>query len=84
MSEIGTCHQCTELNGIFNPKQNAQVELMKIDMVQEADKPDKAHLFELRMKVICDIDPFECDAAELQLHHLKHNKEVMDSYLEKV
>lgn len=84
INKQGTCHQCTELNGIFNPKQNAQVELMKIDMVQEADKTDKSHLFDLRMKVVRNIDPFESDCSELQLHHLKHNKGVMDKYLAEV
>jgi RNA polymerase sigma-70 factor, ECF subfamily len=81
INKQGTCHQCTELNGIFNPKQKIQEALMKIEMVQEADTPDKAHLFDLRMKVVRNIDPFESDAAELQLHHLKHNKGVMDKYL---
>jgi RNA polymerase sigma-70 factor, ECF subfamily len=81
INKQGTCHQCTELNGIFNPKQNTQVALMKIEMVQEAENQDKAHLFDLRMKVVRAIDPFESDAAELQLHHLKHNKGVMDKYL---
>lgn len=84
INKQGTCHQCTELNGIFNPKQNAQVELMKIDMVKEADNADKTHLFDLRMIVVRTIDPFESDAAELQLHHLKHNKGVMDKYLAEV
>jgi RNA polymerase sigma-70 factor, ECF subfamily len=84
INKEGVCHQCTELNGIFNPKQNAQVELMKIDMVQEANNKDREHLFDLRMKIVRGIDPFESDAAELQLHHLKHNKGVMDKYLAEV
>ena len=79
----GICHQCTELNGIFNPKQKAQEELMKIQMVREAEKADKAHLFELRMQVLRGIDPFESGAAELQLHHLEHNRKVMEEYLKK-
>ena len=29
INKQGICHQCTELNGIFNPKQKAQEELIK-------------------------------------------------------
>lgn len=79
----GICHQCTELNGIFNPKQNSEEEKMKIKMVREASKGDKEHLFNLRAEILRDIDPFKSGAAELQLHHLEHNRQVMEKYLDK-
>lgn len=84
INKEGMCHQCTELNGIFNPKQNAQVELMKIEMAREAENKDKAALFDLRMKILKEIDPFESGAAELQLHHLEHNREVMEKMNQKI
>lgn len=83
INKQGVCHQCSELNGIFNPKQKFQEEVVKIDMAREAEKSDKEHLFDLRMKVLQGIDPFESNAAELQLHHLDHNRKVMEKYLEK-
>lgn len=83
INKTGVCHQCTELNGIFNPKQKAQEELVKIDMAREAEKADKERLFDLRMQVVRGIDPFESGAAELQLHHLEHNRKVMESFLKK-
>lgn len=83
VNKEGVCHQCTELNGIFNPKQKAQEELVKIKMVKEAEKGDKEHLFDLRMHLVKGIDPFESPAAELQLHHLEHNRKVMENLLEK-
>jgi RNA polymerase sigma-70 factor (ECF subfamily) len=83
INKLGVCHQCSELNGIYNPKQKIQEELTKIDLAKEADNADKAHLFDLRMKVIRGIDPFESNAAELQLYHLEHNRKVMEEYLEK-
>ncbi|MFM9837077.1 MAG: RNA polymerase sigma factor [Cyclobacteriaceae bacterium] len=81
VNKQGVCHQCSELNGIFNPKQKFQEEVVKIDMAREADKADKERLFDLRMKVIQGIDPFESGAAELQLHHLEHNRKVMEDFL---
>ena len=79
----GVCHQCTELNGIFNPDQKAEEALNKIKMVRDAESGDKEKLFDLRMEVTAGIDPFESDAAELQLHHLEHNRGVMEKYLKK-
>lgn len=83
INKKGICHQCTELNGIFNPKQNAQEELLKIKMVNEAESGDKEKLMDLRLEILKDLDPFESDAAELQLHHLEHNRGVMEKYLNK-
>ena len=78
INKQGICHQCSELNGIFNPEQKFQEELVKIEMAREADSADKERLFDLRMKVIKGIDPFRSNAAELQLHHLEHNRKVME------
>lgn len=83
INQQGICHQCSELNGIFNPSQKLQEELVKIEMAREAGNTDKDHLFDLRIQVVQGIDPFESGAAELQLHHLEHNRKVMEKYLEK-
>lgn len=81
INKQGICHQCTELNGIFNPKQKAQEELVKIEMAKDAENKSKEDLFDLRMKILQELDPFESGAAELQLHHLEHNRQVMEKYL---
>ncbi|HMQ48003.1 MAG TPA: RNA polymerase sigma factor [Saprospiraceae bacterium] len=83
INKQGICHQCTELNGIFNPKQQLQEELVKIELVRATETQDKEHLFDLRMQVVKGIDPFESGAAALQLHHLEHNRQVMEKYLQK-
>ena len=82
INKEGICHQCTELNGIFNPKQKVQEELVKIEMARDAENKSKEELFDLRMKILQELDPFESGAAELQLHHLEHNLQVMEKYLE--
>jgi len=83
INKQGICYQCTELNGIFNPKQKAQEELVRIEMAREAENRSREELFDLRMKILRELDPFESGAAELQLHHLEHNRQVMEKYLEK-
>jgi len=83
VSKQGVCHQCSELNGVYNPKQKFQEEVVKIEMAREAGNASKEHLFDLRMKIVQGIDPFLSGAAALQLHHLEHNRKVMENYTEK-
>jgi RNA polymerase sigma-70 factor (ECF subfamily) len=82
INKQGICHQCTELNGIYNPKQKAQEELVKLELVRQAEDKSKEELFDLRMKILQELDPFESGAAELQLHHLDHNRQFMEKYLD--
>lgn len=79
----GICHQCSELNGIFNPKQNFEEEKNKIRMARDAGHLDKERLFDLRTKIVAAIDPYNSGASELQLLHLQHNKQVIEEYLKK-
>jgi RNA polymerase sigma-70 factor (ECF subfamily) len=81
INKQGVCHQCTELNGIFNPKQKAREELIKLELVREAESRSRDELFEMRMKILRELNPFESGAAELQLHHLEHNRGVIEKYL---
>jgi len=83
INKNGICHQCSELNGIYNPKQKFQEEVVKIEMARQDSKAEKEHLFDLRLKIVQGIDPFASNAAELQLHHLEHNRQVMENYLKK-
>ncbi len=82
INKNGACHQCSELNGIFNPMQKTQQEIMKIEMAKAAKKGDKEQLFDLRMSILREIDPFKSTASELQLHHLAFNTQVMEKYSE--
>lgn len=83
INKEGICHQCTELNGIFNPHQIAAEEKAKLDLVKAAGNENKEKLLDLRLKIIEELDPFESAAAELQLHHLEHNRTVIEEYLKK-
>lgn len=82
INKQGVCYQCSELNGIFNPKQNTQEALVQIQMVRDAENESKERLFDLRLQILQELDPFESGAAVLQLHHLEHNRRVMEAYLD--
>jgi RNA polymerase sigma-70 factor (ECF subfamily) len=66
INKNGVCHQCTELAGIYNPKQAEREELMKMDMVAEAEKSDKRKLYSLRSELVSQIDPLRSPGADMQ------------------
>lgn len=65
VSKTGACHQCTELNGVFNPEQNRQVERMKLTKLQASDDANQTELYELRTELVRAIDPLRADGADL-------------------
>jgi len=66
INKNGSCHQCTELAGIYNPKQVEQTELMKIAMVAEVEDSSKQRLYELRTNLAAHIDPLNSPGADMQ------------------
>jgi RNA polymerase sigma factor (sigma-70 family) len=68
ISQQGACHQCAELNSLFNPHQAEQQELMKLDLVRAAQDPSRQDLFELRTALVRSIDPL--NAAGTNLHNV--------------
>lgn len=83
INKEGVCHQCSELNGIFNPKQDFEVEKNKVEFAKKANDPNREHLLDLRFKIMKEIDPFNSKGSDLQLHHIQHNRDVMEKYYEK-
>lgn len=66
INKNGVCHQCTELAGIFNPKQTRQEKLMKIDLVAEAKHSSRRRLYQLRARLVEQIDPLRSKGADMQ------------------
>ncbi len=83
INKEGVCHQCSELNGIFNPKQNFEEQKNKIEFAKKANDPNREHLLDLRFQIMKEIDPFNSKGSDLQLHHIQHNRDVMENYSEK-
>jgi RNA polymerase sigma-70 factor, ECF subfamily len=68
INQQGVCHQCAELNGLFNPHQAEQQELAKLDLVRAAQEPAGQDLFEVRTALVRSIDP--TNAAGTNLHEV--------------
>lgn len=77
VNKNGVCHQCSELNGWFNPKENQQQALMKLDLVKGSKKYDRDELYHIRTALVKAIDPLRSKGAELQEILLKCNSIAM-------
>ncbi|MDX2284208.1 MAG: RNA polymerase sigma factor [Bacteroidia bacterium] len=66
VSKTGVCNQCSELNGLFNPKQNRQEALMKLDLVKGSQRYDRERLYRMRARLVRSIDPLESPGAPVQ------------------
>lgn len=77
VNKNGICHQCTELNGWFNPKQNQNEAKLKVKMVRDAQEADKVALFKIRVDLIKAIDPLKSEGNELQEILLNCNRMAM-------
>lgn len=72
ISKNGVCHQCSELNGMFNPKQNAEEEALKLKMVKERDKCNFDQLLDIRLKLVAAIDPLTAEGFDLHNYMLEN------------
>ena len=77
VNKNGVCHQCSELNGWFNPEQNQQEALMKIQLKKDALKSNQAKLYAMRTALVKGIDPLRSAGNELQEILMKCNRRVM-------
>ena len=66
VNKNGVCDQCSQLNGIFNPKQDQHEERMKLELVKASKKFNRAELFTLRTKLVKAIDPLHSSGTDLQ------------------
>lgn len=74
VNKNGVCNQCSELNGLFNPKQRTREELMKLNLVKGSIKFNREELFKLRTALVKEIDPLNSKGANLQEALLKCNR----------
>jgi len=65
VNKNGACDQCSQLNGIFNPKQDQQEQRMKLELVKGSTKFDRAELFKMRTTLVKAIDPLQSSGTDL-------------------
>lgn len=61
INKNGACHQCSELNGLFNPKQQIQENILI-----QSNNSNKKELYSIRAKLIKSINPLDSDGSDLE------------------
>ncbi len=79
INKNGACHQCSELNGLFNPKQDFQEQKVKTGLEANDGTKEKEQLFDLRARIAKAVDPFQCEGADLHFFHFEHISDVLNS-----
>ena len=69
VSKKGTCHQCSELEGIFNPKQADQQEALALK--KASSQTTQEHLYQIRAELIRAIDPLNANGTDLHNYMLQ-------------
>jgi RNA polymerase sigma-70 factor (ECF subfamily) len=64
INKNGVCHQCSHINEIFNPKQDQQEELMKLELVKASKKYNREQLFALRALLVKAIDSLHASGTD--------------------
>lgn len=74
VNKNGVCHQCTELTGILNPKQNAQIKANKLKLVQKKDAENKERLLDIRFELIRSINPLNSKNSLVTTYFLENSE----------
>lgn len=75
INKEGMCSQCTGLNQMYNPKQNAQEEANKLKIVKQGQGKNQEELMELRLAMIQDLDPLKARGLNLHGYLIEHSPE---------
>ena len=76
INKDGVCHQCSELQGIFDPQVDTYREAMKLKMVKDAKDSSKDELFQLREAIVNPINPIDNKGMDLHDALMQHMKKV--------
>lgn len=76
INKNGSCHQCSELNGWFNPKQDQYAAKLSLKMTRQTGTSTE-HLFWLRTELVKAIDPLTSPGHALQEQLLNCNRLAM-------
>ena len=74
VNKNGVCHQCTELTGILNPKQDAQIKANKLKLVKKQKTENQERLLDIRLEVIRSIDPLNSKNTLVTSYFLENSE----------
>lgn len=85
VNKKGVCHQCTELTGILNPKQDVQIKANKLKLVRKKETENKERLLDIRLELIRSINPLNSKNSIVTTYFLENSEKwVKEGKLKKV
>ncbi len=73
INKNGTCSQCTGLNHMYNPEQDAHIEANKMKMVKERRGKNYEQLLDLRLQLVKSIDPLAGNSIDLHNYLIENS-----------
>ncbi|MFI0431257.1 RNA polymerase sigma factor [Mariniflexile sp. HMF6888] len=83
INKNGVCNQCTELTGILNPKQDAQIEANKLKLVKKQKTENQERLLDIRLEVIRSIDPLKSKNTLVTSYFLENSEKWVKEGIQK-
>lgn len=77
INKSGTCYQCSELNGYFNPKRDSALEIAALDLQRRSKTVSGIRLLHLRTRLIGSLNPIHGQGSDFHeyLYRLIHRQE---------
>lgn len=72
VNQKGVCHQCSELTGILNPKQNIQEKINQLKLSKEKQTADHERLLDIRLEMVKSIDPLHSKNSIVTTYFLEN------------
>ena len=74
VNKNGACHQCTELTGILNSKQDAQIKANELKLVRKNNTENKDRLLDLRLEIVRSINPLNSKNSLVTTYFLENSE----------
>lgn len=74
LNKNGVCHQCTELTGILNSKQDAQQKANKLKIARQNNTHSKEKLFDIRLEIVRSINPLNSKNSLVTTYFLENSE----------
>ncbi|NMH89068.1 RNA polymerase sigma factor [Flavivirga algicola] len=74
VNQKGTCHQCSELTGMLNPKQDVHMKAKALKLSKAKNKENKERLLDLRLELVSVIDPLNSKNSLVTTYFLENSE----------
>lgn len=83
VNQKGVCHQCSELTGILNPKQNVQEKINQLKLSKEKQTASNERLLDIRLEIVKSIDPLHSKNSLVTTYFLENLEKWVEEGKEK-